>query len=79
VRGSIHAKLEHIRDAWRERAKATGADVEEIDTTFVVDHLLADKTDEELQQWGGEPTTDGKATWLKKVAESSAAVAKKHH
>lgn len=76
VRGSIHSKLEAIRDFWRERAKLNGDDVEEIDTTYVVDALLADKTDEELQQFGGMPTSPaGKAEQMKTLAASS----KKHH
>ena len=62
VRGSIHAKLRRIRDFWRERARAAGADVDEIDTTYVVDALLADKTQEELQQFGLPPSPSPKAT-----------------
>lgn len=57
VRGSIHTKLQRILELWRERAQAAGDDVDEVDMTYVVDALLADKTDEELAQWGGLPTT----------------------
>ena len=72
VRGSIHAKLEAIRDLWRERARTTGGDEAEIDTTFVVDALLADKTDEELAQWGGMPSTPAaKSEQLKTVGTAA--------
>ena len=57
VRGSIHVKLARIVELWREKADAAGDDVEEIDLTYVIDALLADKTDEELAQWGGMPKT----------------------
>lgn len=76
IRGSIHAKLAVIVEMWRERAKANGADEDEIDLTYVVDHLLADKTDEELTQWGGMPSTpEQRAEMIKAVRSAS----KKHH
>ena len=57
VRGSTHVKLARIVELWREKADAAGDDVDEIDLTYVIDNLLADKTDEELAQWGGMPKT----------------------
>jgi hypothetical protein len=72
VRGSIHTKLEAVRRIWQARAKATGVDAEEVDLTYVLDALLDKATDDELQQWGGLPTTE--AGWrevLKQVADAS--------
>lgn len=54
-------KVARIVELWREKADAAGLDVDDIDTTYVVDQLLADKTDEELAQWGGMPTTPEQA------------------
>lgn len=80
VRGSIHTKIDFIVECWRARAEGTGADVEEINATYVVDHLLADKTDEELQQFGGWPANaDEKAKLLKKLSSPDEAPKKKQH
>lgn len=79
VRGSIHTKIDFIVECWRARAKGTNADVEEINATYVVDHLLADKTDEELQQFGGWPKdAEAKAKLLKDLATPDDAPKKKH-
>ena len=72
VRGSIHTKLEAVRRIWQARAKATGVDAEEVDLTYVLDALLDKATDDELQQWGGLPTSE--AGWkevLKNVTDAS--------
>lgn len=80
VRGSIHTKLDFIVECWRARAKATGGAVEEINATYVVDHLLADKTDEEVQQFGGWPKTEeAKAKLLKDLATPDDSAPKKKH
>lgn len=80
VRTSIHTKLEFLLECWRARAKATGADVDEIDTTYLVDHLLADKTDDEVQQFGGWPKdAEEKAKRLKLLATPDEDASKKKH
>jgi len=69
---SVHSKLGAILRIWQERAKASGDEAEEIDLTYVVSALLAKVTDEELQQWGGLPTTD--ESWrvvLRNIREAS--------
>lgn len=72
VKSSIHAKLARVVEIWRERAKAEGEDVDEIDLTFVIEHLLGDKVDEELAQWGGFPVTpESLAAQLKAVREGT--------
>lgn len=81
VRMSSHAKLTDIRELWKEKARATNqtqAVVDAIDTTFVVDQLLARACDDELKLWGGfAPTAEGKAEQLKKVREAAREVSKK--
>lgn len=71
---SIHAKLDAIIRFWRAKAEADGLDAEEVDLSAVVIALLADKTDEELAQWGGLPRSE--EAWSKAV-EAIRAVAKK--
>lgn len=60
VRGSLHAKLQRIRELWQEKARAGGMDpelVEQIDTTYVVERVMLAACDAELAQWGGYAET----------------------
>lgn len=60
VRGSLHAKLQRIRDLWQEKARASGMDpelVQQIDTTYVVERVMLAACDAELAQWGGYAET----------------------
>jgi hypothetical protein len=80
VRTSIHTKLDFLLECWRARAKGQGDDVEEIDTTYLVDHLMADKTDEEVAQFGGWPKdAEAKAKLLKDLATPDESAPKKKH
>jgi hypothetical protein len=74
VRSSIFMKLSAIMRIWQAKAEADGVESDEIDQTFVVDALLAKATDEELQQWGGLPTSE--ASW-KEVLRAIKDVSKK--
>ena len=78
VRGSIHAKIGHIRELWQEAARLRGASpeaVDAIDTTHVIETLLGAAVDGELAQWGGFPTTpEAKAEQMKTLRAAS----KKH-
>lgn len=75
VPSSVHEKLAAILRLWKLRAETEGKDSEDIDLTAVVSALLADKTDEELAQWGGLPKTE--ASWAE-VEKAVRAAAKKH-
>lgn len=71
---SLKAKIQWVMECWRAMAKAQGADeatIEEIDFPYTHLRLLAGRTDEELHQWGGYPTTEAaKAEQLKAIAAS---------
>lgn len=75
VRMSVHAKLTDIREMWKEKARAEKRPqvvIDAIDTTFVVDQLLARACDDELKTWGGfMPTAEGKAKQLRDVREAA--------
>ena len=77
VLGSIHDKIAFIQKAWRERAKSQGIDPDEISTAYVVEHLLATASDDEMSQWGIEwPISDeAAAKVLREIREDS----KKQH
>ena len=58
---SVRLKVEAIRDFWKvvaeEERGASKEEVALIDNTFVMVTLMSRQADEELQQFGGFPTT----------------------
>lgn len=75
---SLKAKVQWVMVTWQTLAKAKGADdatIEAIDFPYTLLRLIAGRTDEELEQWGGFPDTEEKkAAQLKAISAS----AKKH-